>query len=1042
VQREFVEKQMKEAQVRYPVSLENQTMLYESGVMTDRNFDRFRALLRELFMFDQADLDFGIYRIMNAKRDEITRFLDRDLLPQVREALGELEQANRFALEADLARAIEQAKALGAEPESLPRVRELRQQIAAKADLEAKESEVFSDLYNFFRRYYDEGDFLSLRRYKQGVYGIPYEGEEVKLHWANADQYYIKTTEYFHDYAFKLSDGRRVHFKLAEADTVQNNNKPTNGHEHRFILREREFIAVDNGELTIRFEYRADREERKQADLNAESARRILQSKEARDWLADLALKVPTEKNPDRTLLDKRLADYTGRNTFDYFIHKDLGGFLRRELDIYIMNEVMHLEDIESDAAPRVEEYLARIRAIRRIAHKTIDFLAQLENFQKKLWLKKKFVIETNYCITLDQVPEELYPEIAANDSQRDEWVQLFAIDEIKKDLARLGYSVPLTADFLKANKHLVVDTKHFDTDLKDRLLHEINDLDKQLDGTLIYSENFQALGILSRRYRNSIPCVYIDPPYNTGGSEILYKNEYVSSSWLTLMENRLAASVVLLSEDPVVFIAIDDFEMVDLCELIDTHFNSLRREMIIVNHHPQGGKAKTLANTHEYMLACVAKSADRTLVGRLSDQGVEYRPFKRSGTAESNFRYGRPNSFYAILVEPKTKEIVGAEPPPEIGAQYPIEATKEGFLRIYPLGEQREERVWRRSYESGLTLITEKRLKCSENLTIYQIIEAHDRSPALFSNWVDPRYNAGTFGANLLRDIIGKQNPFSYPKSIHTVEDAIFSGDLEQGDTCLDFFAGSGTTGHAVINLNREDDGRRKYILVEMGEYFDTVLLPRIKKVVYSEDWKDGQPVSRKGISQMFKYLRLESYEDSLNNLELKRTPEQGDLLGRHAGMREDYVLRYMLDVESQGSASLLDLGRFEDPFHYTLNIATDYAGETKPTNVDLVETFNWLLGLRVSHIDAIRGFRVVQGTNPIGEKVLVIWRKTREKKNSDLDEFFLKQGYNTRDMEFDLIYVNGDNNLENLKRPDETWKVRLIEEEFKRLMFDVENV
>ena len=108
----------------------------------------------------------------------------------------------------------------------------------------------------------------------------------------------------------------------------------------------------------------------------------------------------------------------------------------------------------------------------------------------------------------------------------------------------------------------------------------------------------------------------------------------------------------------------------------------------------------------------------------------------------------------------------------------------------------------------------------------------------------------------------------------------------------------------------------------------------------------------------------------------------------------------------------------------------------------MDLVETFNWLLGLRVKHIDTIRGFRVVQGTNPAGEKALVIWRNTREKSNADLDEFFLKQGYNTRDMEFDLIYVNGDNNLENLKRPDETWKVRLIEEEFKSLMFDVEDV
>jgi adenine-specific DNA-methyltransferase len=263
-----------------------------------------------------------------------------------------------------------------------------------------------------------------------------------------------------------------------------------------------------------------------------------------------------------------------------------------------------------------------------------------------------------------------------------------------------------------------------------------------------------------------------------------------------------------------------------------------------------------------------------------------------------------------------------------------------------------------------------------------------------------------------------------------------------------LDFFAGSGTTGHAVINLNREDGGERKFVLVETAGYFDTVLLPRLKKVIFTPEWKDGKP-KRMATNEeaergphVMKVLRLESYEDTLNNLELKRTRAQGELLDRHAALREDYVLRYMLDVESGESASLLDLERFEDPFHYRLNVSTGTAGETRPANVDLVETFNWLLGLGVKHMDTIRSFRVVQGMNPAGEKVLVIWRNTREKPNADLDEFFLKQGYNTRDMEFDLIYVNGDNNLENLKRPDETWKVRLIEEEFKRLMFDVQDV
>jgi adenine-specific DNA-methyltransferase len=172
------------------------------------NYDKFRTLLRELFMFDRADLDFGIYRIMNAKRDEIERFLEKDLLPQVREIL---------------------AKATGSSDQKV---------------LDALEAEVFADLYNFFRRYYKEGDFISLRRYKEGVYAIPYEGEEVKLYWANQDQYYVKSSENFRDYGFKLGDSRTARFRLVSAGTETANNKTVADQARRFIIA-KEPIQVD-----------------------------------------------------------------------------------------------------------------------------------------------------------------------------------------------------------------------------------------------------------------------------------------------------------------------------------------------------------------------------------------------------------------------------------------------------------------------------------------------------------------------------------------------------------------------------------------------------------------------------------------------------------------------------------------------------------------------------------------------------------------------------------------------------------------------------
>lgn len=1066
-------------------------------------YEKLKTLLRELFQLDKPDLDFGLYRVLHAKSDEVSQFLDKDLLPQVKTAFGQYKTADKAEIENSLATAIKQAEGLGVDPETTQKVKDLRAQLMSDAvDIGALESEVYDHLFSFFRRYYSDGDFLSKRVYKPGVYAIPYEGEEVTLHWANKDQYYIKTTEYLRDYAFRLrpEDDKkpmRVHFRLADASEGEHGNvKAAQGKDRVFILAApgesgHDFIGEEDGEqgkeLVIRFEYRPatlsdwpddERGPKKrppaQKEMSTLAVRQILTvtAGPLSRWIDELGkLHVMANgEQADYSRLAAHISRYTARNTFDYFIHKDLGAFLRRELDFYIKNEVMHLDDVENESSPRVEQYLSKIKVIRRIAAKIIDFLVQLEDFQKKLWLKRKFVVERQYCIAVGSIPETFYAEITANEAQREEWVKLFGIEE------------KLNPEFLKTHSTLVVDTQYFDEDFCARLLETIEDLDEQTDGVLFHSDNFQALTTMQSRYRGQVDCVYIDPPYNTGDSEIPYKNAYLRSSWLALMASRLSLVPRMFTSDPVMFIAIDDFEMVNLAKLIDREHSSLRREMIIVNPHPQGGKAKTLAHTHEYMIACVSSSSDRTLVGRMSEDGVEKRPFKRSGTAESNFRYGRPNSFYAVLIDPASRRVKGLEPPPPPDGDFPKEPTEKRLIRVYPIGANGDERVWRRSYESCLRLVEQGKLICTEENTIYQLIEAKERTPALFSNWVDPRYNAGTFGANLLRNIIGEQNPFSYPKSVHTVGDAIFAAGLDEGAYVLDFFGGSGTTGHAVINLNREDGERRKFILVEMGDYFDAVLLPRIKKVTFAPEWKDGKykclakPQEAERSPRIVKVVRLESYEDVLNNLQTGRTAKQQLLLdGVEAqgadGLREQYILRYMLDVETRGSQSLLNVRAFADPTAYKLKVKRPGSDESREVDVDLLETFNWLIGLKVRHIAApqaygaaferdsenrlrLRGrlkqeadgpywFRTVTGAMPDGRRTLVIWRKLScepERDNLVLDEWFTGQSFSAKNSGFDLLYVNGTNNLENLKTPDDQWKVRLIEEDFHRLMFEVE--
>src|SRR5699024_454542 len=210
---------------------------------------------------------------------------------------------------------------------------------------------------------------------------------------------------------------------------------------------------------------------------------------------------------------------------------------------------------------------------------------------------------------------------------------------------------------------------------------------------------------------------------------------------------------------------------------------------------------------------------------------------------------------------------------------------------------------------------------------------------------WAKPAYSASESGTKVLKNLFGPKD-FDFPKSISLVEDNLRVLDFGTDDIMIDYFAGSGTTGHAAINLNREDKGNRKYILVEMGDYFDTVLKPRIQKVVYSKDWKDGAPTAPDtGVSHCFKYLRLESYEDTLNNLSLSRRPGTENIFAsaNNDDARQAYLMRYMLDVETRGSQSLLNIEQFVDPMHYCLKVQKPGSDETRPVNVDLLETFNY---------------------------------------------------------------------------------------------------
>ena len=1082
-----------------------------SAARTDR-FGRLVTLLKELFQLDKPDLDFGFYRIMHAKEAEVTRFLEADLLPQVKDAFQQYRSADQATLEQQLAEAERGARALGVDPDAVPKVQELRKAIEAGTDVDALEADVYDHLYRFFRRYYSEGDFISQRVYKDGVYAIPYQGEEVKLHWANADQYYIKTTEYLKDYSFRLrpeAEGNpmRVHFRLADAAEGEHGNiKAGDEKARRFVLVAEDFVAEEEGpdrvrELVIRFEYRAatlddwpeqKRKGRKrpplQQDLNEAAATAVLDVTDLSlaGWLKELA--VPHIKadgiEAEHSRLRSHLDRYTARNAYDYFIHKDLGGFLRRELDFYVKNEVMHLDDIEHESVPRVEEWLSKIKVIRAIAHKIIDFLAQLEGFQKKLWLKKKFVVETSYCVAVQSIPEAFDAEIVANRAQHDEWVDLHGIDGFGGDLTSPPYSGPLTTAFLRAHPTLMVDTRHFSADFTERLVEAVGadgSLDEMTDGVLFHSENFQALRLMERRYRGRVDCVYIDPPYNAPNSEIAYKNNYKHSSFLSLIESRLMLSRGLAAASGSHVVAIDKHEANGVERLIDSVFPANDNVSVAVEHNRRGVQGDHFSYSHEHALFSVPRS--RKALNRNERQEDEWEWSRFRNWGGESLRTDGANCFYAVLV--RGNRILGFgdvwidEDAHPSGANV---VRSDGVTEVFPIDGKGIERKWR--WERGTVETLGRRLRVKSTKNGMLDIEIAKTTDQFKTVWRGPRYNAGDNGTRVCRGMGLPMGEFDYPKSIHTVADCVHAVS-DAPALVLDYFAGSGTTAHAILNLNRTDDGHRRFILVEMAHYFNTVLLPRVKKVTFSPEWKNGRPTrlvtdgEAKCSPRVVKVVRLESYEDTLNNLVVRRSEEIQRLLDDDAdggpnAAREDYIIRYMLDVETGDSPSLLDLSAFLDPSAYRLKVKSPGSDESREVEVDLVETFNWLLGLRVVQMTAASRydaefddvgerhttttvnlterpdgrwwFRSVEGVLPNDRRALIIWRNRPggdepdgiERDNAVLDEWFKQSGHDARQADFDLIYSNGDHNLDSLKETDQTWTGQTIEDHFKRLMFE----
>jgi len=920
--------------------------------------DKFVALLEELFQLNQPELDFGLYRILHARSAQIKSFVQNELKDEIDKVFASQTQASAHDLLKAARLKVEQTLGEYALDANGDLKQELKgtpigkdYELARKQAQEgggplADDAQVYDHLYRFFSRYYDKGDFMSKRYFvsendtRAAPYAIPYDGREVMLHWANKDQYYIKSSEYLANYTVDLAAAKKlveqdtqggldfaapdqslkVHFRLAEATEGEHNNVKED-QERFFLIHSPEPVKLEANshgeqELVIHFQYRPDPEksgqggtwqQKRLAEAEMLIKEKLAASPEAKPFADALFTLAPTEKQATRSLLAKYLGQYTSRNTMDYFIHKNLGGFLRRELDFYIKNEIMRLDDIEAADAPRVETYLKKVQSLRKIARRIIDFLAQIEDFQKKLWLKKKFVVETNYCITLDRIPKALYKEIAANEAQREEWVKLFAIDEIKCD--KDGYSNPLTDGFLLKNQYLLIDTRLYDESLKEKLIGNISDLDNKCDGTLIQSDNFQAINLIAERIKSQVDCIYLDPPYNTGKDGFPYKDEYKTSSWLSMINDRISISARTMKPTAGIFVSCDENEQTRL---------SLTLESIFGNKNSVANFIwKTDGNFDNQAKVKIAH--EHILLYAQQESSFAHPPVIEPGLSKDSKVFN--DQIQNTIVKNGPKNPVGEI---AIPAGFPC-LFESGTIPAMRTGRSKwpkfNEDITVDSFKTTNSVIASSgwssKAQCEEFISNnFQSIKDSKNQLTRFAlsqtgaiESIKDRATDGGYVTSIIHSVgttqstsaflenAGLEYPF-FPKPVGLVQYLISM--VKNWKMVLDFFGGSGTTAHAVISSIREgtsgiskpdDNNQKKYILIEQAAYFNTVLKPRIEKAVHASEWEDGKPVSRDGISHCFKYLRLESYEDTLNNLVLLKDATVDAENAKNSDFTRDYL-------------------------------------------------------------------------------------------------------------------------------------------------------
>lgn len=403
-------------------------------------------------------------------------------------------------------------------------------------------------------------------------------------------------------------------------------------------------------------------------------------------------------------------------------------------------------------------------------------------------------------------------------------------------------------------------------------------------ENLIIKGNNLLTLHSLESNFAWELDLVYIDPPYNTwwNGDTFEYNNRFKHSSWLTFMKNRLDIAKKLLKRDWAMIVAIDKAEQVYLWVLLEEIFPEHESHCITIVHNPRWVQGTNFSYTHEFAFFIIPKDRKTVENRKIEEEDIKIR-WLRDNWWESE-RTDAKNCFYAIIADKKTMQVVWFSDVCEDSIHPPTNIHDCDFVEIYPVDKEWIERKWRYARQSIDEVKDLLHVKLKNG--VYDIDIGKDFWQYK-TVWVDKRYDANEYGTKLIKSLV-PWCKFSFPKSLWNVYDCLYAIVSKNKDAkILDFFGWSGTTAHAVLELNKQDNGNRKFILTEQMDYINTVTVPRVNRVIKDNaEWD-------------FVYME-QMTSNQIHIDKIARAKNNSELLSIYEEIKAIWFINYNVDIQS----------------------------------------------------------------------------------------------------------------------------------------------